>query len=59
MIQGLLEALRKPQETREKLEELTTITASSEYIKELGEEAQQKQAEEYKKLIEENNNNNH
>lgn len=58
MIQGLIEALKNPQK-RAELEQLTTIKASTSYVRELGEEAERKQAEEYKKLIEENNNNNH
>ena len=58
MIQGLIEALKNPHK-RAELEQITTIKASTSYVRELGEEAERKQAEEYKKLIEENNNNNH
>ena len=59
MIAGLLQALKNPEKTKTELEQLTTIKAETTYVRDLGEEAFKKQAEEYKKLIEENNNNNH
>jgi len=59
MIHGLIEALRNPERTKLKMAKLTSTKARTTYVRELGKEAQKRQAEEYKKLIEENNNNNH
>jgi len=59
MIAGLLRMFKNPEETRVKLEEITTTKAYATYVRDLGENELRKQAEEYKKLIEENNNNNH
>ena len=58
MIHGLIEALSNPEKTKLKMAKLTSPKARATYVRELGEEAQKKQAEEYRKLIEENNNNN-
>jgi len=59
MIAGLLRMFKNPEETRVKLEEITTTKAYATYVRDLGENELRRQAEEYKKLIEENNNNNH
>ena len=58
MNRGLLEMFRKPEHTREKLDQFSTTKAYATYVRELGEESIRNQQEEYKKLIEENNNNN-